>query len=71
MRQAVRGSFRRAGRVLAGGYHRGMEPVEPDDDQQPIGVRRNTILALVFLLIAIAVAGTLGVIRIYQMGPGG
>lgn len=43
--------------------------MEPDKEpQQPVGVRRNTILALIFLLVAIAVAGTLGVIRIYQMG---
>ena len=34
---------------------------------QPLGVRRNTIVALVFLLAAIAIAGTLGVMRIYQM----
>lgn len=47
-----------------------MQPAEPDDrdQQQPQGVRKNTIIALVFLLIAIAIAGTLGVIRIYQMG---
>ncbi len=36
-------------------------------EAQPLGVRRNTIVALVFLLIAIAIAGTLGVLRIYQM----
>lgn len=30
-------------------------------------MRRNTVVALVFLLIAIAIAGVLGVIRIYQM----
>lgn len=41
------------------------------ESQQPIGVRRNTILALALLLIAIAIAGTLGVIRIYQMSNGG
>ena len=34
---------------------------------QPLGVRRNTIVALLFLLIAIAIAGTLGVMRIYQI----
>ena len=45
------------------------DPVEENGPEQPVGVRRNTILALVFLLIAIAVAGTLGVMRIYQMGP--
>lgn len=47
-----------------------MDPIETETetDDQPVGVRRNTILALVFLLIAIAVAGTLGVMRIYQMG---
>lgn len=38
-----------------------------EDDAQPLGVRRNTVVALIFLLIAIAIAGTLGVIRIYQM----
>lgn len=38
-----------------------------EEEAQPLGVRRNTIVALVFLLIAIAIAGTLGVIRIYQM----
>ena len=49
-----------------------MEPTEPEKDpQQPPGVRRNTIIALAFLLIAIAIAGTLGVIRIYQMSNGG
>lgn len=37
-------------------------------EPQPPGVRRNTIIALIFLLTAIAIAGTLGVIRIYQMG---
>ena len=42
-----------------------------DDEQQPQGVRRNTIVALIFLLTAIAIAGTLGVIRIYQMSNGG
>ena len=49
-----------------------MDPAERDenDEQQPQGVRRNTIIALVFLLIAIAIAGTLGVIRIYQMSGG-
>ena len=30
-------------------------------------MRRNTVVALVFLLIAIAIAGILGVIRIYQI----
>jgi hypothetical protein len=30
-------------------------------------MRRNTVVALVFLLAAIAIAGVLGVIRIYQM----
>lgn len=35
--------------------------------QQPTGVRRNTVIALAFLLAAIAIAGVLGVIRIYQM----
>lgn len=30
-------------------------------------MRRNTVIALVFLLVAIAIAGVLGVIRIYQM----
>jgi hypothetical protein len=38
-----------------------------EDEGQPLGVRRNTVVALIFLLIAIAIAGTLGVIRIYQM----
>lgn len=39
-----------------------------ESEPQPPGVRRNTIIALIFLLAAIAIAGTLGVIRIYQMG---
>jgi len=30
-------------------------------------VRRNTILALMLLLAAIALAGVLGVLRIYQL----
>jgi hypothetical protein len=30
-------------------------------------VRRNTVLALILLLIAIAIAGVLGVIRLYQL----
>jgi Ca2+/Na+ antiporter len=34
---------------------------------EPVGVRRNTIIALIFLLAAIALAGTLGVLRMYQM----
>jgi hypothetical protein len=38
------------------------------DPVETVGVRRNTIIALVFLLAAIALAGTLGVIRMYQMG---
>jgi hypothetical protein len=42
------------------------QPEEPES--QPTGVRRNTIIALVFLLAAIALAGTLGVLRMYQMG---
>jgi len=42
-------------------------PSTPDLQTQPLGVRRNTVIALVFLLTAIAIAGTLGVIRIYQM----
>ena len=48
-----------------------MEPTDPErttEPEQPPGVRRNTIVALVFLLAAIAIAGTLGVIRVYQMG---
>ncbi|MEA2451846.1 MAG: hypothetical protein QOG04_556 [Actinomycetota bacterium] len=47
-----------------------MEPKPPEDkgEPQPTGVRRNTIIALIFLLIAIALAGTLGVIRMYQFG---
>ena len=49
-----------------------MRPAEPDDEdqQKPQGVRKNTIIALIFLLTAIAIAGTLGVIRIYQMSGG-
>lgn len=39
----------------------------PEAPAQPLGVRRNTVVALVFLLAAIAIAGTLGVMRIYQM----
>jgi hypothetical protein len=31
-------------------------------------VRRNTLIALVLLLAAIAIAGTLGVLRIYGVG---
>ena len=52
---------------------RGMEvPARPVSQSsgvqpQPLGVRRNTVVALVFLLAAIAIAGVLGVIRIYQM----
>jgi hypothetical protein len=46
------------------------QPEQPDE-QQPPGVRKNTIIALIFLLTAIAIAGTLGVIRIYQMSNGG
>ncbi len=30
-------------------------------------MRRNTVIALVFLLAAIALAGTLGVMRIYDI----
>jgi hypothetical protein len=30
-------------------------------------VRRNTVLALIFLLVAITIAGVLGVIRLYQL----
>jgi hypothetical protein len=33
----------------------------------PDAVRRNTMLALMLLLAAIALAGVLGVLRIYQM----
>jgi hypothetical protein len=33
-------------------------------------MRRNTMLALMLLLAAIALAGVLGVIRIYQMTGG-
>jgi hypothetical protein len=33
----------------------------------PGGMRRNTMLALMLLLAAIALAGVLGVLRIYQM----
>lgn len=49
-----------------------MDPAERDDHdpEKPVGVRRNTIIALIFLLTAIAIAGTLGVIRIYQMSGG-
>jgi hypothetical protein len=43
---------------------------KPDPGPQPPGVRRNTIVALIFLLTAIAIAGTLGVIRLYQMSGG-
>ena len=46
------------------------EDTNSKDEQQPQGVRRNTIIALIFLLTAIAIAGTLGVIRIYQMSGG-
>ena len=48
-----------------------MDPTDAErttEPEQPPSVRRNTIVALVFLLAAIAIAGTLGVIRIYQMG---
>jgi hypothetical protein len=49
-----------------------MRPGDPEEQEQqrPQGVRRNTIVALIFLLTAIAIAGTLGVIRIYQMSGG-
>ncbi|CAN5675740.1 hypothetical protein BH20ACT21_BH20ACT21_02590 [soil metagenome] len=33
-------------------------------------MRRNTLLALVLLLAAIAIAGTLGVLQIYGLGSG-
>jgi hypothetical protein len=33
-------------------------------------MRRNTLLALILLLAAIAIAGTLGVLRIYGFGSG-
>ena len=33
----------------------------------PGGMRKNTMLALMLLLAAIALAGVLGVLRIYQM----
>ena len=33
----------------------------------PLRVRRNTVLALIFLLVAITIAGVLGVIRLYQL----
>jgi hypothetical protein len=33
-------------------------------------MRRNTLLALILLLAAIAIAGTLGVLRIYGLGSG-
>jgi hypothetical protein len=36
----------------------------------PGDMRRNTMLALMLLLAAIALAGVLGVIRIYQMTGG-
>ena len=41
-----------------------------DPERQPPGIRRNTIVALIFLLTAIAIAGTLGVLRLYQMSGG-
>lgn len=44
-------------------YARPETPEEPE----PAGVRRNTVIALAFLLTAIAIAGVLGVIRIYEM----
>ena len=44
--------------------------VADEDKPEQVGVRRNTIIALIFLLTAIAIAGTLGVIRIYQMSGG-
>jgi hypothetical protein len=34
----------------------------------PAGMRRNTLLALILLLAAIAIAGVLGVMRIYGVG---
>jgi hypothetical protein len=33
----------------------------------PSSMRRNTILAIAFLLMAIAIAGTLAVLRIYSL----
>jgi hypothetical protein len=33
-------------------------------------MRRNTLLALILLLAAIAIAGTLGVLQIYGLGSG-
>ncbi|MGH2756259.1 MAG: hypothetical protein ACRDI3_00545 [Actinomycetota bacterium] len=36
-------------------------------ETQPLGVRRNTIIALALLLAAITIAGTLGVMRAWQL----
>jgi hypothetical protein len=39
----------------------------PEGAAPAVGVRRNTIIALVFLLAAIAIGGVLGVLRLYSM----
>jgi len=39
----------------------------PSSGAYPSGMRRNTILAIAFLLMAIAIAGTLAVLRIYSL----
>ena len=40
---------------------------QPLDRAYPSGMRRNTILAIAFLLMAIAIAGTLAVLRLYSL----
>lgn len=44
-------------------------PVETPPDSAPptLGFRRNTVIALAFLIAAIAIGGVLGVLRIYTM----
>ena len=41
---------------------------QPTHPRGPLEVRRNTLYALMLLLAAIAVAGVLGVMKIYEAG---
>ena len=36
--------------------------------REPVGMRRNTVIALAMLLAAITIAGVLGVMRAWQLG---
>jgi hypothetical protein len=44
------------------------EVAHPSSEKERM--RRNTLLALILLLAAIAIAGTLGVLQIYGLGSG-